>query len=97
MKRDEALRILSEHREELRNFGVKRLAIFGSVARDEAGLESDVDLLVELDGRPFGLFKFVDLKNRLEEILGCPVDLVTEDALKRQLRERILEEAVPAV
>ncbi len=96
MKRDEALRILSEHREELKEFGVKRLAVFGSVARDEAGPESDVDLLVELDGRPFGLFKFVDLKNRLEEILGRPVDLVTEDALKRQLRDRILKEAIPA-
>lgn len=96
MKRDEALKILAEHREEIEAFGVRRLAVFGSVARDEAGPESDVDLLVEFDDRPVGLFEFVDLKNRLEELLGRPVDLATKDGLKRQLRDRILEEAIPA-
>lgn len=97
MRRDEALRLLREHREELSAFGVERLAIFGSVARDEAGPESDVDVLVKL--RPeakVGLFEFVRLKIRLEEIVGRPVDLVTEDSVKRQLRERIFREAIPA-
>ncbi len=65
------------------------------MARDEAEPASDVDILVEF-GEPVGLFEFVALKNYLEGILGSPVDLVTEDALKRQLRDRILEEAVPA-
>lgn len=65
------------------------------VLRDEAEPASDVDILVEF-GEPVGLFEFVALKNYLEEILGSTVDLVTEDALKRQLRERILEEAIPA-
>lgn len=74
---------------------MKSLALFGSVARNEAGPASDVDILVEF-GEPVGLFEFVALKNYLEEILGNPVDLVTEDALKRQLRERILGEAIPA-
>jgi len=97
MRREEALRLLREHRDELRRFGVERLALFGSVARDEAGPESDVDLLVRF--RPearVGLFGFVRLKMRLEEILGRPVDLVTEDSVKRQLREHIFGEAVPA-
>ncbi len=94
MRRDEALRILAEHREELEEFGVKRLAIFGSVARDEAGPESDVDLLVEFDDRPVGLFEFVDLQHYLEELLGCKVDLGTFRSLKQRARERVLEEAV---
>lgn len=94
MKRDEALRILSEHREELKEFGVRRLAIFGSVARNEAGPESDVDVLVEFDDRPIGLFELVDLQHYLEELLGCEVDVGTFRSLKRRLRERVLEEAV---
>lgn len=60
------------------------------------GQESDVDVLVEFDDRPIGLFEFIDLKEYLEEILDRPVDLVTEDGLKRQLREGILKEAIPA-
>lgn len=96
MRRDEVLKILAEHREELQEFGVKRLAIFGSVARDEAGPESDVDILVEFDDRPIGLFEFVGVQHYLEDILGSSVDLVTRTGLKRQLRDRILEEAIPA-
>ena len=96
MKRDEALQILSEHREDLKEFGVKRLAVFGSVARDEAGPESDVDVLVEFDDRPVGLLTFLRLKRYLEDILDHSVDLVTPDALKRPLRDQILKEAVRA-
>lgn len=70
MRRDEALMILAEHREEIEAFGVRRLAVFGSVARDEAGPEF------------------------LESIFGLNVDLVTEEGVKRQLRERIFGEAV---
>lgn len=96
MERSEALRIISEHEKDIKNFGVQRLAVFGSVARNEARPESDIDILVEFDGRPIGLFEFLDLKHYLEGILNRPVDLVTEDGLKRQLREGILKEAVPA-
>ena len=94
MRRDEVLKVLAEHREELEELGVKRLAIFGSVARDEARPESDVDLLVEFDDRPIGLFEFVDLQHHLEELLGCKVDLGTFRSLKQRPRERVLEEAV---
>ncbi|MBA2713874.1 MAG: nucleotidyltransferase family protein [Rubrobacteraceae bacterium] len=96
MERSEALRTISVHEGEIKRFGVRRLALFGSVARDEAGPESDVDVLVEFDDRPIGLFEFVDLQRYLESILMVPVDLVTEDGLKRQLRENILKEAIPA-
>ena len=96
MRRDEALRIVSEHEKEIKGFGVERLALFGSVARDEAGPESDVDILVDLGDRPIGLFGLSRLKRYLEEILDRQVDLVTRDALKRQLKDRILAEPVRA-
>ncbi len=64
MKRDEIIRILNEHRAELaKQYGVKSLALFGSVARDEATPASDVDLLVEFD-RPVGLFGLFALQGK---------------------------------
>lgn len=95
LRRDRVLKVLGDHRSEIVGFGACRLDVFGSVARDEAGPESDVDILVEFD-RPVGLFTFVALKEYLETILGAPVDLVSPDALKRQFRDRILSEAICA-
>ena len=95
MERHQALTILEQHREELRRFGVKSLALFGSAARGEGGPESDLDILVEFS-RPVGLFAFLRLQNRLAEIMGRQVDLVTPQALKPPLRERILQEAFNA-
>ena len=93
--RDQVLQRLAEARAELAGLGVRSLDLFGSVARGEAGPNSDVDLLVEFD-KPIGLFHFVRVQQRLEAILGCRVDLVMRDAVKRQLRDRILAEAVRA-
>ena len=95
MRRDEAFAILKSHKQELIKFDVKSLAIFGSVARDEAGPESDVDILVEF-AKPIGLFEFVRLKIYLEKLLQRKVDLVTPDALKERMREQILKEAIRA-
>jgi uncharacterized protein len=89
MRREEALRILAEHKNELTGFGVKSLSLFGSVARDDAGPHSDVDVLVEFD-RPVGIFEFLDVQEYLEEILGRRVDLATPDSLHPRLRDRIL-------
>jgi len=77
-------------------FGVARLSLFGSFARDEGQEDSDVDLLVEFN-RPIGLFEFVRLQRRLGELLGQRVELVTPAALKPQLRDQILAEAVLAL
>ena len=85
------LEILHQYRPELKSLGVKSLAFFGSAARGEAKATSDIDILVEFD-KPVGLFTFIRLKQRLSEILGRQVDLVTQEALKPQLREHILEE-----
>lgn len=95
MKQERSLDMLNSCRDELHDLGVKSIAVFGSVARKEARPDSDIDILVEFD-RPVGLLTFLRLRHRLEEILGRRVDLVTPAALKRQLRDRILKEAVYA-
>ena len=95
MQRDEVLRRLAEHRQKLTELGVKSLALFGSIARDDAGPKSDVDLLVDFD-RPVGLLGFVRVQRYLGELLQARVDLVTLDALKPKVRENVLKEAVHA-
>ena len=98
MERDKVLRILTAHRNTLRQrFGVRSLALFGSVARDEASGSSDVDLLVEFDDRPVGLFHFFTVQHYLEDILGVEkVDLVMPDALHTELKNDVLREAIHA-
>jgi predicted nucleotidyltransferase len=94
MKRDQVIRLLAGYRSELHEkYAVKTLALFGSVARDEARHDSDVDLLVEFS-HPVGLFQFIGLKQYLEDLLGCKVDLGTPASIKPTLKERILEEAI---
>ena len=95
MRKQEALTVLSNHQSTLETFGVKSLMLFGSVARDEARTDSDVDLLVEFD-RPVGLFTFVRLKRYLEEILDNSADLGTPDSLKPYLQESVFREAIRA-
>jgi len=95
MKREEVLRALEEHNGELKNFDVRSLAIFGSVARGTDRKTSDVDILVEFT-RPIGLFEFARLKLYLEKLLQRKVDLVTPDALRKEMRETILREAIRA-
>ena len=94
MKRAEVLRLLQQHQHEWKKkFGVKTLALFGSVARDEAGVESDVDILVEFEG-PVTFDRYMGLKLFLEDLLGCSVDLATVRLLKPRIRSRVLEEAI---
>jgi uncharacterized protein len=96
MKLDDALKILNRHRKELRErFGVKSIALFGSVSRNEASEGSDVDILVEFD-RPVGLFAFAHTRRYLSEALGCEVDLVTPMALRPEMRKNVLGEAIHA-
>ncbi len=97
MSRQEVISRLQAQRAALHGrFGVARLTLFGSVARDEAVIGSDVDLLVEFD-KPVGLFSFLELQNHLEALLGCAVDLGTPQSLKPRLRARVLAEAVHVV
>ena len=94
MNRDAVIRILQPHLGELADrYGVKSLALFGSVARDEATAESDVDLLVEF-GRPMGLFGLFTLQDPLEKLLYCSVDLGTRDSLNPCIRSQVLAECI---
>jgi predicted nucleotidyltransferase len=94
MKRETVMKVLSAHENDLRSrFGVKSLALFGSVARGEATEASDVDLLVEFN-RPTGYFGLMALQEHLEGLLGCSVDLGTPRSLKPRLRERVLQESI---
>jgi uncharacterized protein len=99
---NEALRILRQHEPGLRQRGVVHAAVFGSVARGEAGETSDVDVMVDLDqSQPLDLFDYVNVKLFIAEMFGAsfldgPVDVVNRATLKPQLRPAILREAVPA-
>jgi predicted nucleotidyltransferase len=91
MTREEFFDRIAAYRSELARAGVRRLGVFGSVARDEAGPESDVDILVEFEEVP-NLLEFAALRERLVEILGRPVDLTTPQGLRQHLRSRVLRE-----
>ena len=94
MRRKKALVILAAHRRELRErFGVKSLRLFGSVARDEASEDSDVDVVVDFDETP-SLFAFLRLQGYLRDLLGTKVDLVTETGLKERARPFVEKDAV---
>ncbi len=92
--RGEILETLSANRATLKRLGVRKVALFGSAARGEASPSSDLDLLVRLERETFDAY--MDVKEFLESVFGCPVDLVLEDAIKPRLREAILAEAVHA-
>lgn len=97
MRRQHILKVLGAHRDEINSrFGVSSLSVFGSVARDEADEKSDVDLLVSFENTP-GIFGFLELKEYLENLMQCSVDLVTRSALKKQFREQVIKEAVNAL
>jgi uncharacterized protein len=94
MKRKLAIDLLRQKQTELsERYHVASLTLFGSVARDEARLDSDVDILVEFS-QPVGLFHFIELQQHLEEILGCRVDLGTPRSLKPYNKDKIMHEAI---
>lgn len=87
---DEILATLRAHELELRDQGVRHLAVFGSVARGDAEASSDVDLAVEIDpAARMDLFRLVALERRLADLLGRPVDLLPEPVEKPRLRANI--------
>jgi predicted nucleotidyltransferase len=94
MKRDDVIRLLHQEIQDLTSrYNISALSVFGSVARDEARADSDVDILVEFN-QPVGLFQFIELQQRLEAVLGCKVDLGTLRSLKPRIKEQVLEEAI---
>ena len=82
------------NRETIRAYGVRRLGLFGSCARGESSSNSDLDFVVEFDKKSFD--GYMGVKDSLEDLFDCPVDLVIETAIKPRLREVIRREAVHA-
>ena len=76
-----------------KEYSVKTIGVFGSVARNEQTGESDIDLLVEFS-KPVGFVTFMRLENFLSEQLGKHVDLVTSDSLKPVIRQDVLSEVI---
>ena len=94
MRRDDVLTILEEHLDECQErFNVKSLRLFGSVARNEASNESDVDLLVDFHESPT-FRNYMDLRFFLEDLLGAKVDLITETGLKERVRPYVEKDAI---
>ncbi|HEY4944159.1 MAG TPA: nucleotidyltransferase family protein [Rhizomicrobium sp.] len=95
MRRADAIAKLRQLKPLLDRHGVERLRVFGSVARDEAGDASDIDLIVDYINKP-DLLKFIGLQHALADALGIEVDLTTLDGLRPELRDEILAEAIDA-
>ena len=93
----EALRRLTRNRGKLRTYHVRHIAVFGSTARDQATVHSDVDVLVEFDPEAHvGLFTHVRLLDFLMDVMDTRIDLATPGALRPEMREQIIAEAVRA-
>lgn len=94
MTKEETLELLREHKPVLvEQFGVTSLALFGSTVRDQAEDDSDIDILVSFDG-PADWRRYFGTQFYIEDLLGRPVDLVTDKALRRELRPYVEAEAV---
>ena len=95
MTLDELRRRIEPERDALRERGVAALYVFGSVARDEAGPDSDVDVLIDVEpDRGFNIIHLASVYNRLTAVLGTEVDIVTLRSLTSPFRERVMQDAV---
>jgi uncharacterized protein len=97
MNKHAAIRILRRHRDDLRARGITHAALFGSVARSEAGPRSDLDILIELDpALNLDIFAYVELKRYVAGLFRRRVDVVNKDALKPHLRQPVSADAIYA-
>jgi len=94
LTRDEILKILVEHRNDINQFSVREIALFGSHVRNEAVGGSDMDFLVVFEKKSFDAY--MNLKFYLEDLFACKVDVVIKESIKPRLKKTILAEAVYA-
>ncbi|MBL8090864.1 MAG: nucleotidyltransferase family protein [Anaerolineales bacterium] len=93
MSRTEVISLIQQHRSHLSELGVKSLAIFGSFARGEENATSDIDILVEFEGKAT-FDGYMDTKFYLEDLLSTKVDLVVPQALKPRLKQNIMKDLI---
>jgi len=97
MKREDALSILRRSEGDLRARGVRRAALFGSVARGESGAGSDIDIMIEVEPEArITVFDYADLKEYIAGLFDAPVDVVSRDSLKPYLRPTATADAIYA-
>lgn len=96
MNRDRALRILNGLLPQLRDFGVRDIALFGSVARNDAGDTSDIDILIDFEPEAETFDNLMKVADLLDARFDCPVDLVTVNGLSPYLITSVQKEAVHA-
>jgi hypothetical protein len=94
---DAVIVVLRQHRDMLRQAGVARLSLFGSVARNEAGAESDIDLAAEFDpAATMDLFRLIELEFELADLLGHRVEILPEPIGKERLRANLERDRIRA-
>jgi hypothetical protein len=94
MRKDEVLKLLTQHKPELiQRFGITDLALFGSTARDEAQEGSDIDLVVDFEGRSTAK-RYFGVQFYLEDLLGCQIDLVQKDVIRSELKPYIEKDLI---
>jgi len=94
MNRQETISRLQAHQTEFKRLGVQHLYLFGSMARDEATDESDIDLFFDYERGKLGVLELMDVKRRAADILGRKADVITRDSLHKTLRQAIEASAV---
>ena len=97
MHRSDVMATLTIHKGELIALGAAHLSLFGSVARDQAGNDSDVDIIVDsIGGQPLGLFRLARISDALERLLARPVDLISRSGLNhaRRLKQQVADDLV---
>jgi uncharacterized protein len=93
LKYCDVFQMITQNRQAILNFGVSSLALFGSVAIDRATVDSDLDFLVAFEGETT-FDRYMDLKFFLEDLFDVPVDLVTKHSLKKEISQKVLQEAI---
>jgi predicted nucleotidyltransferase len=97
MNKQDVIDILVGHQAELRARGVRHAALFGSTARGDASLQSDIDIMIELaDDASLDIFAYVELKNFIAGLFPGPVDVVNKDALKPYIRSPAAADSIYA-
>jgi predicted nucleotidyltransferase len=97
MRRDDAIGILRKHADDLRARGVRHAALFGSVVRGEAGPDSDIDIMIELDpNAKIGVFKYAGIRRYITDLFADPVDVVDRNSLKPHVRPSAEHDAIYA-
>lgn len=92
MTEDPYIQRLRELKPRFKEMGIKRMRVFGSRVRGDARPDSDLDLLIDFEGRP-NLFDLGGVYSDMTELLGCDIDIVMPDSIRPELKDRIMKEA----